>query len=62
MKHIIDEIEINIDWDRKQLIDNHGSGCSDWIIEGEGSDGNKYSGCGNYQDGELIEVTEIEEV
>ena len=60
MNHFISEEEINIEWDRTQLIDNHGSGCSEWIVEGEGSDGKKYTGTCQYQSDQLISVDEIE--
>lgn len=61
MKHIIENKEVNIDWDQKEILDNHGSGCQDWMIEGEDEDGVKYFAQGNYQSGELMEVTDIEE-
>jgi len=60
MKHIIDNKEVNIDWEQVEIIDNHGSGCVDWMIKGEDEDGIEYWADGNYQDGELMEVSDIE--
>lgn len=60
MKHEIEGVIVDIDWDQKFIIDNHGSGCQEWMVEGEDENGVKYYGNGNYQHGELIEVTEIE--
>lgn len=62
MKHIIEGQEVDIDWEQVEIIDNHGSGCIDWMVKGTGDDGKEYYGDGNYQSGELIEVTEIEEL
>ena len=60
MKHIIDGVGVNIDWDKLELIERHDSGESDWIVNGYGDDGKEYFGDGNYQHDELINVTEIE--
>ena len=60
MKHIIDGREVNIDWQQVEIIDNHGSGCVDLMVKGDGDDGKVYWGNGNYQDGELTDVIEIE--
>lgn len=60
MKHIIDGIEVNIDWEQVEVIDNHGSGCVDWVVQGYDEDNKEYFGDGNYQDDELTDVIEIE--
>ena len=60
MKHIIDGREVNIDWQKVEIIDNHGSGCVDWVVKGDGDDGKEYWGDGNYQHDELTDVIEIE--
>ena len=60
MKHIIDGKEVNIDWQKVEIIDNQGSGCVDWMVKGEGDDGKEYWGDGNYQHDELVDVIEIE--
>lgn len=60
MRHLINEEEVEVQWDKVFLIDKHDSGCSDWAIEGEGSDGYFYEAQGSYQDDELMDVTEIE--
>lgn len=52
---------MEIDWQQDYLEENHGSGCTYWIVRGEDENGVKYTGLGNYQGDELIEVTEIEE-
>lgn len=61
MKHLINHKEVEIDWDKQFIIDNHDSGCQDWAIKGEGDDGKTYVAQGFYLSGELEEVTEIEE-
>lgn len=60
MKHTINGELRNIDWEQVEKIENFGSGCVDWSIEGFDEEGNQYSANGNYQDGELAEVTDIE--
>ena len=60
MEHLIDGKKVNINWEQVEVIDNHGSGCTDWIIYGEDENGVEYYADGNYQDDELIEVSEIE--
>lgn len=60
MKHIFEGKEIDIDWEQVEVIDNHGSGCVDWMVKGYDSDGGEYWADGNYQSGELIEITDIE--
>ena len=61
MKHIINNREVNIDWEKDEIIDKHDSGCEDWAVRGESDNGSLYYGQGNYQDDELIDVFEIEE-
>ncbi|MEB0262905.1 hypothetical protein [Mucilaginibacter sp. 10I4] len=58
MKHIIEGKEVNIDWEIGETIDNHGSGCKDVQLSGEGDDRNMYFASGNSQDDELVEVYE----
>lgn len=58
MKHLIDGKEVQIDWEIGETIDNHGSGCRDVQLSGEGDDGKTYLASGNSQDGELVEVYE----
>jgi hypothetical protein len=60
MKHTINDTEVDIDWSQYFLEENHGSGCTEWAINGEDENGNKYTAIGSYQDDELIEVTDIE--
>lgn len=60
MKHIIDGIEVDIEWEAIERSEKHDSGCENWIMTGEDENGVKYFGDGNYQHDELIEVTDIE--
>lgn len=60
MKHIIDNKEVNIEWEQLELSENHGSGCTNWIVQGEDEEGTMYFGDGSYQGDELMDVTEIE--
>jgi len=60
MKHTINNIEVDIDWEQMELIENHGSGCKEWAINGEDAEGNKYSAMGTYQDDELEEITDVQ--
>ena len=60
MKHIIENREVHIDWEVGETIDNHGSGCKDVQLTGVDVLGNCYYADGNTQDGELVEVYEIE--
>lgn len=53
--------QIKIEWQQRHLEENHGSGCTYWIVDGEDDNGNKFTGLGNYQGDELIDVTDIEE-
>jgi len=62
MKHTVNNTEVDIDWNKAFFIENHGSGCVDYGVIGIHEDGKCYSGDGNYQDGELIEVINIEEI
>ena len=62
MKHIIEELEISINWEQVELTEVHDSGCKEWAVEGEGSNGKTYQGNATYQDDELIEVIHIEEI
>lgn len=59
MKHTINNTEVEIDWDKVFLIEQHDSGCSQWSVQGIDKDWNEYTGDATYQDGELIEVEEI---
>ena len=60
MKHEINGVIVSIDWEQVGVIDNHGSGCVDWMVKGDSDDGKEYYADGNYQDGELVEVSDIE--
>jgi hypothetical protein len=51
-----------IDWEITDTIDVHDSGCVDVALDGEDQYGNKYQASGNTQDGELVEVADIEEM
>jgi len=62
MKHTIEGIEVEIEWEQEFMIENHGSGDEEWAVIGEGDDGRMYYGDGNYQHGELIDVIEIEKL
>lgn len=62
MQHRINDIVIDIDWSKHELIDNHGSGCKEYGVVGICEDGNRYSGDATYQDDELIEVINIEKI
>jgi len=62
MKHTINDIVVDIDWQKHDFIDNHGSGCREYLVIGEDDEGNEYIGTANYQDDELIEVTDIEKI
>ena len=63
MKHIIDGKQVDIDWEKVELIEYYGSGESDWRVSGYDFKSDKeYFGDANYQDDELIEVTGIEVV
>lgn len=62
MKHTINNTEVEIDWDKIVLVDNHGSGCTQWVVQGVDKEGNEYVGDATYQDNELIEVEEIEKI
>ena len=60
MKHTINDKQVEIDWEQSDLIDNHGSGCKEYMVIGSDGQGIEYIGSGTYQDDELIEVTDIE--
>lgn len=62
MKHTINDIVIHIDWEQNELIDNHGSGCKEYSAIGTDDEGNEYIGSATYQDDELIEVIDIEQI
>lgn len=50
-----------ISWEKYEKVESFGSGTSEWNIVGEDEDGKQYSAVGTYLDGELVEVTDIEE-
>ena len=60
MTYLISGEEIEITWQSVELIENHGSGCTEHALVGEGSDGNTYIATGTYQGDELEEVNDIE--
>ena len=62
MKHVIENLEISINWEQIELTEVHDSGCTEWAVEGEGSNDKVYQGNATYQDDELIEVINIEEI
>jgi hypothetical protein len=62
MKHTINDKQVEIGWEQSDLIDNHGSGCKEYMVIGYDDQGKKYIGSGTYQDDELIEVLDIEQI
>jgi hypothetical protein len=60
MKHTVNNTEVDIDWERIELVERHDSGCTEWNMSGVDKDGKYYIGSGTYQDDELIEVTDVE--
>lgn len=62
MNHIIDFKEVNIQWEQISMEENHGSGCTEWYVEGIDDDGNEYGAIGEYQDDELINILDIEKL
>jgi len=51
--HLVYGEEVNIDWEKSDLIENHGSGCCYYLLIGIGGDGNEYQATGIYQGYEL---------
>ena len=62
MKHTINNTEVEIDWDKVFLVENHESGCKEYAVMGIGDNKVAYSGNATFQDEELIEVINIEEI
>lgn len=62
MNHLISNEEVNIEWERIALEENHGSGCTFYHLHGEGDNGKTYVATGIYQNDDLIEIEEIEEI
>jgi len=60
MKHVINNKETNIDWQQGELIERHDSGCSVYHVTGIDDELAEYTCVGDYQSGELFDVTEIE--
>ena len=51
-----------IDWEQITMEENHGSGCTEWYIEGYDNENNLYGASGIYQDDELVDVLDIEKL
>jgi hypothetical protein len=60
MKHVINNIEVEIHWEQLELEENHGSGCKEYSMIGTDDNGNEYSAIGHYQDDELIEIEDVQ--
>lgn len=60
MKHTVNGIEVEISWEKIELVERHDSGCTEWNMSGVDKDENYYRGSGTYQDDELIEVDDVE--
>lgn len=60
--HLVYGEEVNIDWEKSDFIENHGSGCKYYLLIGEGSDGKEYQATGIYQGDELQEIENIETI
>jgi hypothetical protein len=58
--HLISGEEILIIWERGEMIENHGSGCVYYALDGIGSDGKDYIATGYYQDDELEDIEYVE--
>lgn len=58
--HEIEGREVTIDWEQDELIENHGSGCRYYGMNGMGSDGKEYIATGIYQGDDLEDVEDIE--
>lgn len=62
MNHLVYGEEVTIDWEKSDLIKDHGSGCCHYLLIGIGSDGNEYEAVGVYQGDDLQEVENIETI
>jgi hypothetical protein len=49
-----------ITWEKGELIENHGSGCKEYAMNGVDKDGIEYIATGVYQDGVFEEIIDIE--
>jgi len=54
--------QTEIDWQQINMEENHGSGCTEWYIEGYDDNNNLYGAIGSYQDDELVDVLDIEKL
>lgn len=59
--HEINGQEVSIEWEQDELIENHGSGCCYYGMNGIGSDGKEYIATGIYQGDDLEDIEDVEE-
>lgn len=51
-----------IDWEQITMEENHGSGFTEWYIEGYDNENNLYGAIGSYTNDELVDVLDIEKL
>lgn len=59
-KHEINGRIVSIDWERGELIESYGGGEKHYAMHGS-NEYNNYIGTGIYQNGEFVEVVEVED-
>ncbi len=62
MKDYLSATAIKIDWDEKEKLERVDIHDYSAIMKGSDFFGNEYEGTGNFSDGELLEIEEIEKI
>lgn len=62
MKHRINDIVVDIEWEQVSMEEDYGDGVTEWYMDGIDDNQNVYSAIGIYLHDELTDIVDIEKL